>query len=436
MEPHIRYCTSADGTRIAYTLEEGSQPPLLFVASVFFPIAVLGVYTRGSGDEVAGGQRHLRFDRRGVGYSQRDVTDLSLDAQVADVCAVADHAGFSRFDLLGFADGCTIAAAVAARYSERVLRMVLSSPTQMGRNTVSEGIATMARSNWPLVRGTMADLTFGGNADPELRRAFIRCLAETRSADIAAAYFEAILDWDPSPELPLITVPTLVLHSKRRLAIPMEASQTYAAAIPDARLVAVGDWAEDLAYFNPAREFFGHGEASAAPLGEAPVPSIMAVILFADIADSTALTERLGDAAFRAKGRELDKALRSIISELGGTAIDGKLLGDGVLATFPAAAQAIDAALRCGSEGRTQGLPLHLGLHAGDVIREEKNVFGGAVNIASRISALSAPGEVLVSDIVRGLARTSADVLFEDNGEHELKGIAEPQRVFAVRTLD
>jgi class 3 adenylate cyclase len=75
---------------------------------------------------------------------------------------------------------------------------------------------------------------------------------------------------------------------------------------------------------------------------------------------------------------------------------------------------------------------LHVGLHAGDVIREENNVFGGAVNIASRISALS-PGEVLVSDTVRSLARTSAGVRFEDRGEHALKGVADPQRVFAVR---
>jgi len=78
------------------------------------------------------------------------------------------------------------------------------------------------------------------------------------------------------------------------------------------------------------------------------------------------------------------------------------------------------------------GLPLHLGLHAGDVIREEGNVYGGAVNIASRISGLSTPGEVLVSDIVRGLARTSAGVTFEDRGEQSLKGVSEPVRVWAV----
>ena len=76
---------------------------------------------------------------------------------------------------------------------------------------------------------------------------------------------------------------------------------------------------------------------------------------------------------------------------------------------------------------------MHLGIHAGDVIREQNNVYGGAVNIASRISALSAPGEVLVSRTVADLARTSAGVTFEDRGEFALKGVADAQRVYAVR---
>jgi adenylate cyclase len=60
-------------------------------------------------------------------------------------------------------------------------------------------------------------------------------------------------------------------------------------------------------------------------------------------------------------------------------------------------------------------------------------VWGGAVNIAARISGLTAPGEILVSATVREIARTSASVTFEDRGEHALKGVADPQRVYAVR---
>jgi class 3 adenylate cyclase len=157
-----------------------------------------------------------------------------------------------------------------------------------------------------------------------------------------------------------------------------------------------------------------------------------AIILFADIADSTALTERLGDAAFRERARRLDAALREAVRACDGRPIDGRLLGDGMLAVFSSARRAIDGALRCGLAGEAEDLPLHLGLHAGDVIREEANVFGGAVNLAARVSALAAPGEVLVSSTVRDLARTSAGVTFNDRGEHQLKGIAEPVRVWSV----
>src|SRR5207237_5365182 len=89
--------------------------------------------------------------------------------------------------------------------------------------------------------------------------------------------------------------------------------------------------------------------------------------------------------------------------------------------------------IACARAGDDAGLPLHLGLHAGDVIREDNNVYGGAVNIASRISGLSVPSEVLVSETVRSLARTSAGVLFEDRGEQALKGVGEAVRVWAGR---
>ena len=116
----------------------------------------------------------------------------------------------------------------------------------------------------------------------------------------------------------------------------------------------------------------------------------------------------------------------------GGTAIEGKLLGDGVLATFGAAREAIACAKACHAAGEGVDLLLHVGIHAGDVIREEGNVFGGAVNVAARISDASEGGETLVSGTVRDLARTSAGVSFEDRGERELKGVSDAVRVWAV----
>jgi class 3 adenylate cyclase len=175
------------------------------------------------------------------------------------------------------------------------------------------------------------------------------------------------------------------------------------------------------------------GEELGVEAEEVELPEGTATILFADIADSTLLTEQLGDAPFRARARELDAALRAIISETGGRTVEGKLLGDGVMAVFSSAHRAIECAARCNAAAEDTDLRLHIGAHAGDVIREGDNVFGGAVNIAARIAAKSAPGEVLVSETVRSLARTSTDVKFEDRGYQELKGVAEAQRLFAVR---
>jgi class 3 adenylate cyclase len=263
-----------------------------------------------------------------------------------------------------------------------------------------------------------------------------RWFSESTRASVSAEAFATTIEWafDLSPMLSGLSIPTLILHRKHSQVSDLAQARSVAALIVDARLVALDGDAGAL-YWDREQliatvyEFLEVGGETRA----ASTPSGTAVILFADIVDSTALTERMGDAAFRERARALDASLRSIISGAGGTAIDGKLLGDGVLATFAAASQAIDAALRCAAAGNGGDLPLHLGIHAGDVIREENNVFGGAVNIASRISGLSMPGEVLVSDVVRGLARTSAGVTFEDQGERALKGVADPPRVFAVR---
>jgi class 3 adenylate cyclase len=182
----------------------------------------------------------------------------------------------------------------------------------------------------------------------------------------------------------------------------------------------------------PIDEFLGIPEDEEGR-GDDDAPAGTAIILFLDIAGSTELTTQLGDAAYRAKERELDASLRQAIREAGGAPVEGKVLGDGVMATFASAKDAIDAARRCAERGRHAGLPLHAGIHAGDVIREGSNVHGGAVQVASRIADASAAGEVLVSQTVRDLARTSAGVSLEDRGERELKGVSEPVRVFAVR---
>ena len=352
----------------------------------------------------------------------------------SDIEAVIERLGRPQVDLFGFYGLGSTMLRVAAEHTKEVRRLVLCSPYVIGdRVYASErGLAMrgLIESDWELFTNTYAHAWLGWSTKQAGEWAdYIRRAVGQRDA---ALILDALAKIDWSPWLSKILAPTLVLRDQ----VNVPASEGRWADIADVRLVDLQDRGPihvSEAGRAAIDEFLGEGEPAAAHL-----PSGTAVILFADIAGSTALTERLGDTAFRARARELDTALRGIIREAGGTPVEGKLLGDGVLAVFTSARQAIEAALRCGQAGSHGGLPLHLGVHAGDVIREEDpdgrgNVYGGAVNIAARIAAASAPGEVLVSDTVRGLARTSAGVSFEDRGEHELKGVGEPQRLFAVR---
>jgi class 3 adenylate cyclase len=281
----------------------------------------------------------------------------------------------------------------------------------------------MAEEQWEFFTLTIATATLGF-ADTALARKTAELFRSSTSAKTYLSFTDAATKVDVLDVLSEVRVPTLVVLDRSGY-VTEDLSRVLASSIPGARFVGTNDYPEEL-------HSFVRGEPLAAA-GVGGSLSGTAVILFADIVDSTALTERLGDTAFRNKARDLDSTLRAVIRENNGTPIEGKLLGDGVLAVFTSARQAIEAALACGRAGDDGGLPLHLGLHAGDVIREENNVYGGAVNIASRISGLSAPGEMLVSDTVRSLARTSAGVSFEDRGEHSLKGIDDAVRLFAVR---
>lgn len=238
--------------------------------------------------------------------------------------------------------------------------------------------------------------------------------------------------WDATALMPAIRMPTLVITYPTGLlpeADLARRAREMAGGIPGAQLLMLDD--EEQAA-RAVHEFVS-GEEGAPDRGAVELPEGTAIILFADIVDSTALTEQLGDAVFRARASRLDAAMRAGIRECGGTPVEGKVMGDGIMAVFSAARQAVDAAFRCRAAADGTGLALHLGIHAGDVTREGGNVYGGAVNLASRICSLSANDEILVSSTVRDLARTSTAAAFEDRGEHQLKGIVEAVRVFAVR---
>jgi class 3 adenylate cyclase len=157
-----------------------------------------------------------------------------------------------------------------------------------------------------------------------------------------------------------------------------------------------------------------------------------AVVLFTDIANSVQLTEELGDWVFHDRARALQRELRSTIRSYSGSPVEGIKLGDGILAEFRSAERAVACGVACRDHAQRAELPLHIGVHAGDIIRDGGDIFGGTVNTAARICAHASAGQVLVSGVVRDLARTSAAVTFTTAGAPRLKGIAEPVPLYSV----
>ena len=451
MEPQIQYVRSADGTNIAYAVI-GEGVPMIFSPNTWCHLGIQLADEAGDAwQRIAGeGIMVVPYDLRGIGMSDRSVQDFSLESHVADLEAVRQRLGFDRFALYGHIQGCLGSIAYAAYHPERVSHLILSVPFANGEEWYQawpslQGLETFrvrGNKDWELYTLTHATAVLGTRpgADPQPLAALMQ---ECSTPDTLRRFFVALRSCDVRPLLKEVHAPSLILASRSGAGpIAVESgkfSQEVATGIPGARLALhePNPAAPGLLAAQLATEFVLGRPVDWQPVSASPAPaeapSGTAIILFADIVDSTALTERLGDDTFREKARALDEAMRAAIKANSGTPVEGKTLGDGVLAVFTSAKQAIACAQACHEAASEAGLALHAGIHAGDVIREADNVYGGTVNIAARISALSAPGETLVSDTLRGLARTSAGVTFEDRGEQQLKGIDDPVRVWAVR---
>ncbi len=454
-DPQIRYAKTSDGVTIAY-YTMGSGPPLLLVD---FPSNLLAEWKIQQQllEFAAGFFTLICYDARGFGLSDRTVADFTVDGMVRDIEAVIDAVGVEAVRVVALG-GFTAPVGVtfAARHPDRVTHLVLfwgAPGTPPGVHEGIEALLAHPNADWRFVTESFTRLSQGWD-DPDASREGAGLLRESISEDGFKTFVSQSARWDVTSELASVTSPTLVVNPKDHPSFGAEAAAALAVGLRDARVVLMEGKSQTrrgeefvaatMSFLLP-EQTSGAGAAPVLPgatdatvvakperAGTA-VSSGTAVILFTDIVDSTALTERLGDTRFRDASRALDAGLRAAIRDAGVVAVEGKLLGDGVLATFGSAAQAIDGARRCLALSAASELGLHIGLHAGDVIREDNNVYGGAVNIASRICGLSAPGEILVSDVVRGMARSSAGVEFEDRGEQEMKGVGEPVRVYAVR---
>ena len=251
LQHEIHFCTTADGVRLAYA-EVGQGPPLVKSANWLnhleydWQSPVWSPFLH----ELAKDRRLIRYDERGNGLSDWDVEDISFEAFVRDLETIVDAVNLDRFDMFGISGGCGIAIAYAVRHPERLRRLVLYGGFARGsRKRESQrqielvnAATTLMRHGWgqenPAFRQMFTSQFIpGGTA--EQAQWFNDLQRMTTSPENAARTMEAIADTDVSNLLPLVQVPTLVLHCRDDARVPFEEGRKMAAGIPGARFVAL-----------------------------------------------------------------------------------------------------------------------------------------------------------------------------------------------------
>lgn len=250
MAQHIQYCTSKDGTRLAYSVM-GKGTPILRAAhwmthlefdlkSPVWRHLLLGL-----------SKRHtlIRYDARGNGLSQREVAEISFDRWLEDMEAVADAAGFQRFALLGVSQGAPLSIAYAVKHSERVSHLILHGGFARGllhlgeRESQTQRLEldrAIVRAGWGSNEETYRQWftsQFLPDATVEQIHWFNELERASTAPEVAERHLLASANINVAPLLSQVRTPTLVLHSRGDLRIAFSRGQELATGIPGAKFV-------------------------------------------------------------------------------------------------------------------------------------------------------------------------------------------------------
>lgn len=245
----IQFCVTPDGVQLAYSVI-GQGPPVVSVSNwlthleLDFAIPMRRELIR----LLAPSHRVIRYDARGSGLSDREITDFSLDASVLDLTTVLDALGLEQVSLIGQSQGAAVAAAFAARQPDRVQRLVLCGGYARGRRmrgssgqiAESDAFITLIKEGWgkeldAYVR--MFGAFFMPDANAEQLSSFTELQRRATPPANAAGIQLAIDSIDISKELAQVQAPTLVFHVREDARAPFDEGRRMAAGIPDARFV-------------------------------------------------------------------------------------------------------------------------------------------------------------------------------------------------------
>jgi pimeloyl-ACP methyl ester carboxylesterase/DNA-binding SARP family transcriptional activator len=248
----IHSCATPDGVRLAYAVS-GAGPPLVKASNWLTHLdydwasPVWSHWWRG----LSAHYTLVRYDERGCGLSDWDITDFDLDAWVRDLETVVDTLGIERFPLLGISQGGPIAIRYAARHPERVTRLVLYGTGAQGRRVKArtpeeleslDALVALMRLSWgtdqPLFR-TLFTGMFMPEAPIEQWRAFDELQRKTASPQNAARLWAGFQRIDVLEEARSLGLPTLILHARNERNRPYADAAALAAAIRGSKLVAL-----------------------------------------------------------------------------------------------------------------------------------------------------------------------------------------------------
>jgi class 3 adenylate cyclase len=384
--------------------------------------------------------RVVWFDMRGIGMSDPIPGGAAAPEDwVEDVTTVMDAVGFARATVIAQGHAAQMAVLAAATHPQRIASLVLYNgfarlardhdyPAGMPPRT-QEAVLESIGSAWGT--GSLAAALAPSVADrPGVVEWWGRMERFAGTPSTALAKARTIHELDLRHVLSLVQAPTLVLHSRDNTYVRVGHGRYLAEHIPGGRLVEL-DSADHWPLPNP--ELLGSIEefvtGSRAQVED--TDRVLATVLFVDIVGSTEKATELGDRRWSvARDRFQDIARHALVLH-GGELVD--VAGDGVLATFDGPARGVRCARQIRQGVAPYGLDVRSGVHAGEITRRTSGIAGIAVHIAARVSALAAPGEVLVTRTVRDLVAGSG-LVFEERGEHELKGVPERWALYAATT--
>jgi class 3 adenylate cyclase len=387
----------------------------------------------------------VRYDCRGSGLSDREVTDFSLDALVLDLEALVDRLDLPEFTVFGLLSTGPAAIAYAARHPERVAHLVLWCTYGRGADYYQspqvQALRALRDKDWVTYTETTAHAYLGWAASEEAHR-FAAYMRECITPEAVQAAWQAQSEFDAMALLPQVRSPTLVLHRRQFSVLDVSIAQGLASKIPNARLAVLegetpAPWVDVSAVLAAIGEFLGDREEP----GEETEPraaGAVHTVLFTDIESSTAVTQRLGDAKAQELVRTHNTIVRDALKGCGGSEI--KHTGDGIMASFPSASGALECAVAIQRSVEAQGVGAHgraplrvrIGLNAGEPVAEEDDLFGASVQLAKRVCDHADPGQIVVADVVRQLA-TGKGFLFSDLGDVVPKGFEDPVKLWEVR---